>query len=76
MDNKCPKCGEKLSVFYIKQNCPNCGCNLMYYNMENRLDKDAEKAEKEWTVVDSWVRKIAVKFKRKKSGIEDHYNEK
>ena len=25
MDNKCPKCGEKLSVFYLKETCPKCG---------------------------------------------------
>ena len=31
MENKCPKCGAKLSVFYLKPECPKCGCNIMNY---------------------------------------------
>lgn len=45
MENKCPKCGAKLSVFYLKPECPKCGCNIMNYNMEERLEADADKAE-------------------------------
>ena len=37
MENKCPKCGAKLSVFYLKPECPKCGCNIMNYNMEDSL---------------------------------------
>ena len=48
MENKCPKCGAKLSVFYLKPECPKCGCNIMNYNMEERLEADADKAEAEW----------------------------
>ena len=44
MENKCPKCGAKLSVFYLKPECPKCGCNIMNYNMEERLEADADKA--------------------------------
>lgn len=62
MDNKCPKCGEKLSIFYLKPECPKCGCNIMNYNMEARLEEDAAKAQAEWDKVD----KILSKFKRKK----------
>ena len=29
MENKCPKYGAKLSVFYLKPECPKCGCNIM-----------------------------------------------
>ena len=47
MENKCPKCGAKLSVFYLKPECPKCGCNIMNYNMEERLEADADKAEAE-----------------------------
>lgn len=28
MENKCPKCGRKLGIFDLKQNCPECGCNI------------------------------------------------
>ena len=46
--DKCPKCGRRLTILNIKQECPECGCDLLYYDMENRLEKDAEQAEKEF----------------------------
>lgn len=55
MDNRCPKCGRKLSPLYMKQTCPDCGVNLLYYGIEERLAADAEKAQKE---VDSFWRII------------------
>lgn len=44
MSNKCPKCGNKLSPLYMKQNCPNCGVDLLYYKMEERLEADAKES--------------------------------
>lgn len=70
MDNKCPKCGTKLRVFYLKPDCPKCGCNIMNYNYEARLEADADKAEAEWAKVDQ----LLAKFKRKKKK-EDKNNE-
>lgn len=67
MDNKCPKCGKKLNVFYFKSECPECGCNMMYYNMEARLEEDSIKAEAEW---DRFYKFLA-KFKRKKEDEND-----
>lgn len=64
MDNKCPKCGEKLSVFYLKPECPKCGCNIMYYNMESRLEEDSVKAEKEWSALEKLVPKFMKKDKK------------
>ena len=40
---------------YLKPNCPKCGCNLMYYNMESRLEEDSVKAEQEWDKLDKLV---------------------
>lgn len=60
MDNKCPKCGRKLSLFYVKPECPDCGCDINYYDYENRLEKDAEQAEKEF----QWVEEKLNKFVR------------
>ena len=60
MENKCPKCGEKLSVFYIKQNCPECGCDLLNYNREARLEKDAEKAEAEFAKLEAVLNKFRI----------------
>lgn len=51
LENKCPKCGEKLSLFYLKQECPKCKTNLLYYDLENRLEEDRIKAEKEANAV-------------------------
>lgn len=66
MENKCPKCEKKLSVFYIKQNCPKCGCDLLNYNREESLERDAEKAEAEFEKFD----KLLSKFKRKSKSEE------
>lgn len=49
----CPKCGAKISKFYFKQNCPECGVNLMYYKLDERLEQDAETAADE--VRDLWL---------------------
>ncbi|NMP38179.1 MAG: hypothetical protein GX051_08720 [Clostridiales bacterium] len=43
----CPKCGYKLKIKDYKPECPSCGVNLIYYNMEERLAADADKAEAE-----------------------------
>lgn len=58
MSNKCPKCGEKLPVFYIKQTCPKCGANLMYYDLDKRLEADHEKAMREQEAVDKFISKL------------------
>lgn len=55
MANKCPKCGGKLSPLYLKQNCPHCGVNLVYYNAEERLEQDSIKAEAEWAALERWL---------------------
>lgn len=44
---KCPKCGRKLTLFDWKPNCPECGVNLVYYGMEERLMAEADAAEAE-----------------------------
>jgi len=46
-DKTCPHCGGKLGVFYLKPVCPHCGVQLLYYNMEERLEADAQKAAQE-----------------------------
>ena len=41
----CPKCKRKLRLVDWRQNCPNCGVNLMYYGFEDRFYADAKYAE-------------------------------
>lgn len=43
----CPKCGYKLRMIDVKADCPKCGVNLIYYNHQERLNEDADKAEEE-----------------------------
>ena len=37
MNNKCPKCNGKISLFYLKQNCPPCGVDLLYYKLDESV---------------------------------------
>lgn len=41
----CPKCGEHLRMVDWKQHCPHCGCNVVIYDIQERLMQDADKAE-------------------------------
>lgn len=75
MDNKCPKCGKKLSIFYLKQNCPECGCNIMYYDMEKRLVEDSVKAEAEWEKLNRILAGIVPKSIREKRAKKKEANE-
>lgn len=58
LENKCPKCGEKLSLFYLKQECPKCKTNLLYYDLENRLEQDRIQAEKEEKAVKAFLYRL------------------
>lgn len=42
---KCPKCGEHLKFSDWKQHCPHCNCNIVIYDIQERLMQDADKAE-------------------------------
>lgn len=55
MSNKCPKCGAKLSPFYLKPNCPNCDVNIVQYGFDERLESDKIRAEKEWEQFDNFL---------------------
>ena len=75
MNNNCPKCNRKLSVLYLKPTCPDCGCNIMSYNMKERLEEDAQKAEAEFAALETLLdkvlpKKIKVFIDRKKNGDE------
>ena len=66
MERKCPKCGGKLGIFDLKPNCPHCGCSIMYYDMDKRLEEDSIKAEAEWQKLDEILDKITPAFIKKK----------
>ncbi len=58
----CPKCGYKLRIFDIKAECPKCGVNLMYYNHQERLTEDADKAEEEHIKLQPKIDRIKFSF--------------
>lgn len=66
MERKCPKCGGKLGIFDLKPNCPHCGCSIMYYDMDKRLEEDSVKAEAEWQKLEATLDKITPAFIKKK----------
>lgn len=41
----CPKCGQHLRLVDWKQNCPHCGVNIPAYGFQEKLMKEADKAE-------------------------------
>lgn len=55
MNNRCPKCGKKLSPFYLKQNCPNCKVDLLYYKLDERLEADALEAARQERKIKDFV---------------------
>ena len=44
---KCPKCGRRLRLTQWRPECPSCGVNMVYYDANERLIVEAEKAEVE-----------------------------
>ena len=56
--SNCPKCGEKLSPLYMKQTCPKCNTNLVYYDLDKRLEADHIQAMKEQEAVDQVLNNI------------------
>ena len=58
----CPKCGYKLKFTDFKPDCPGCGVNLMYYNHQERLAEDADKAEAEHVQMQPKIDRIKFAF--------------
>lgn len=64
--DKCPKCGKKLTIFNISQTCKECGCDILNYDLENRLEADSVQAEKEFEELGKFLDKILPKFIKNK----------
>ncbi len=59
---KCPKCGRKLTILDWRPNCPECGVNLVYYGMEERLLKEADAAEAEHARLQKRIDRLKASF--------------
>ncbi len=53
--SNCPKCNAKIKPTYLKQNCPYCGVNMLYYKLDEQLENDAKKANDEVEAVNRFV---------------------
>lgn len=70
-DKYCPSCGRRLSFFYMKPNCPDCGADILRFNAEARLEADARQAAKEVYALRQFLRRAD-----KARLIEKHYRKK
>lgn len=59
---KCPKCGRRLTLFDWKPNCPDCGVNLVYYGMDERLMDEADAAEAEHAKTQKHIDRLKASF--------------
>lgn len=58
----CPKCGYKLKLTDWRAECPKCGVNLLYYNHQERLAEDADKAEEEHIKLQPKIDRVKFSF--------------
>ena len=58
----CPNCGHKLKLTDWKPNCPKCGINLVYYNMDERLQEEADIAELDHVRVQKKIDRLKASF--------------
>lgn len=65
----CPKCGYKLRMIDIKAECPKCGVNLIYFNQDERLAEDADRAEAEHIKMQPKIDRIKFSVKGTKLSI-------
>lgn len=59
---KCPKCGRKLTLFDWRPNCPGCGVNIVYYNLDERLQDEADVAEAEHARLQKRIDRLKASF--------------
>ena len=58
----CPNCGRKLKITDFKPDCPGCGVNLLFFNNEERLMDEAEKAEAEHVSVQRRIDRMKASY--------------
>ena len=58
----CPKCGYRLRLWDVKADCPECGVNLVYFNQQERLAADADKAEEEYIQLQPKIDRVKFAF--------------
>lgn len=58
----CPKCNKKLRLYHWRPECPFCGVNMVYYNSNDRLLAETEKAEIEHALTQPGIDRAKASF--------------
>lgn len=58
----CPNCKTKLHIWNVKAECPKCGVNIPNFDWENRLEEDADIAEKAFAKFNRSVQAFKTSF--------------
>lgn len=58
----CPKCGRHLKITDWKQHCPHCGGNIVIYDIQERLMKEADVAEVQYYHFQKKVDRLKASF--------------
>ena len=58
----CPKCQTHLKLTDWKQNCPYCGANIVVYDLQERLMKEADAAEVQYYYFQQKVDRLKASF--------------
>lgn len=58
----CPKCKQHLKLSDWKQNCPYCGANIVVYDLQERLMKEADAAEVQYYHFQQKVDRLKASF--------------
>lgn len=69
MKATCPKCGRALRVWEWKQECPQCGVNMIGYDLQARLLRDADQAEAEFAAVQPYIDRAKASYIGSKAAI-------
>ena len=69
MKATCPKCGRVLRAWEWRQNCPQCGVNLIGYDLQARLQRDADQAETEFAMVQPYIDRAKASYVGSKAAI-------
>ena len=58
----CPKCGGKIPFYDIRPNCKHCGVNIMYFQQETLLMRDAKRTELEGAAARMVIARVKAAF--------------
>ena len=69
MKATCPKCGRALHIWDWRQDCPSCGVNMVGYDLQARLLRDADQAEAEFARVQPYIDRAKASYVGSKPAI-------